>query len=208
MRLLYKLSKFKFFTRKSGVLPLLHLREYSGSWWKMKSIWQRIYKQGATRFSFFSKLYSLSFSLSLFLSLYIYKYINDTSQNIWYLYRSNFWCHLYIFYRPQRVLRSQKLAASSCRSSVFLIDLHEDHLTLNEKIIYFVCHVKHEYLGVIFEKMIPFRLHIKMFVAKAIRTFIRIYPLVTGERLSADKLLIFHEVTDLIRSDLVCTPRK
>jgi hypothetical protein len=49
----------------------------------------------------------------------------------------------------------------------FLIDLGppEVHLTVNERNIPFVSHVK--YLGVIFDKRITWRLHIEMIEAKA-----------------------------------------
>jgi hypothetical protein len=49
------------------------------------------------------------------------------------------------------------------------------HLTLNGRTIPFVSHVK--YLGVIFNKRVTWRLHIKMIEAKAFTTFIRTYCL-------------------------------
>jgi hypothetical protein len=45
-------------------------------------------------------------------------------------------------------------------------------------------HVK--YLGVIFDKMITWRLHLEMTEGKAFRTFIRIYSLFISEHLSAN----------------------
>jgi hypothetical protein len=55
----------------------------------------------------------------------------------------------------------------------------EFHLTLNGRNIPFVNSVK--YLGVIFDKKVTWRLHIKMIEAKAFRTFIRIYFLFKSE---------------------------
>jgi hypothetical protein len=59
-------------------------------------------------------------------------------------------------------------------TSTFLIDLRppEAHLKLNGHNIPFVNHV--EYLGVISDKRITWRLHIEMIEAKAFVTFIRI----------------------------------
>jgi hypothetical protein len=63
-------------------------------------------------------------------------------------------------------------------------------LYLNGRNIPFVHHVK--YLGVIFDKRITRRLQIEM-KSKAFRTFIRIYPLLKNERLSANIKLTFHK---------------
>jgi hypothetical protein len=63
----------------------------------------------------------------------------------------------------------------------------------------FVNHVK--YLGVIFDKKITWRLHVKMIESKAFRTFITIYSLFKPERLSANIKLIFHKA--LIRSVVI-----
>jgi hypothetical protein len=51
----------------------------------------------------------------------------------------------------------------------------EAHLALSVRNIPFVNYVK--YLGVIFDKRITWRLHKEIIVAKAFRTFIRIYSL-------------------------------
>jgi hypothetical protein len=51
----------------------------------------------------------------------------------------------------------------------------ESHLTLNGRNIPFVNNVK--YLGVIFDKIVTWRLHIEMIEAKAFRTVIIIYSL-------------------------------
>jgi DUF2075 family protein len=53
-----------------------------------------------------------------------------------------------------------------------------------------------EYLGVIFDKKVIWRLHIEMIEAKAFRTFIKIYSLFKSERLSTN--MILHKA--LIRS--------
>jgi hypothetical protein len=72
----------------------------------------------------------------------------------------------------------------------------EAHLTLNGRNIPFVSHVK--YLGAIFDKRIPQRLHIERTEAKAFRTFVRIYSLFKNERLSANIKLTLYKA--LIRS--------
>jgi hypothetical protein len=72
----------------------------------------------------------------------------------------------------------------------------ESHLTLKERKIPFVNQVK--YLGVIFDRKVTWRYHIDMIVAKAFRTFIRVYSLFKTERLSANIKLTPHRA--LIRS--------
>jgi hypothetical protein len=62
---------------------------------------------------------------------------------------------------------------------------------LNGRNIPFDNHV--EYLGVIFDNRITWRLHIEMTEAKAFRTFIRIYSLFKLERLSANIKLTLHK---------------
>jgi hypothetical protein len=69
-------------------------------------------------------------------------------------------------------------------------------LTLNGRNIPLVNSVK--YLGIIFDKRMPWRLHIETIEAKAFRTFHRLYPLFRSERLSANVKLTFHKA--LIRS--------
>jgi len=64
----------------------------------------------------------------------------------------------------------------------------------------FVNNVK--YLGVILIKKITWRVHIATMAAKALRTFISIYPLSKSERLSVNEKLILHKA--LIRSIMVC----
>jgi hypothetical protein len=59
-----------------------------------------------------------------------------------------------------------------------------------------VSHVN--YLGVIFDKRITWRLHLQMIKAKAFRTHIRIYSILKSERLSADIKRTIHMT--LIRS--------
>jgi hypothetical protein len=78
------------------------------------------------------------------------------------------------------------------------------HLTLNGWDIPFVEHVK--YLGVIFDEMFTWRIHIKMTGAKAIRTFIRIHYLLKSEHLSTNIKLTLHKA--LIRSEVTyaCPP--
>jgi hypothetical protein len=56
-------------------------------------------------------------------------------------------------------------------------------------------------LGVIFDKRVTWRMHIKMVETKAFRTFIRIYFLFTNERLSANINLTLHKA--LIRSGVI-----
>jgi hypothetical protein len=64
--------------------------------------------------------------------------------------------------------------------------------------------VNHEkYLGVILDKRIKWRLHIEIIVAKAFRTFIKIYSLLKGERLSANIKLTFQKA--LTRSVMTYT---
>jgi hypothetical protein len=72
----------------------------------------------------------------------------------------------------------------------------ESLLTLNGRNIPTVNSVK--YLGVIFHKKITWRPHIEMIEAKAFRTFIRIYSLFIGERLSANIKFTLHKA--VIRS--------
>jgi hypothetical protein len=55
-----------------------------------------------------------------------------------------------------------------------------------------------KYIGVIFDKMITWRLHIEMTEAKAFRTFIRMYSLLKSERSSTNIKLTLHKA--LIRS--------
>jgi hypothetical protein len=59
----------------------------------------------------------------------------------------------------------------------------EVHLTLNRQNIPSVNHVK--YLSVIIKKRITLGLHVKMIIAKAFRTFIRVYSLSKSDQLSA-----------------------
>jgi hypothetical protein len=68
--------------------------------------------------------------------------------------------------------------------------------TLNGRNIPFVNSAK--YLGVLFDMIMTWRLHIQTIEAKAFRTFIRIYSLFKSERLSADFKLTLHKT--LIRS--------
>jgi hypothetical protein len=78
----------------------------------------------------------------------------------------------------------------------------EAHLILNGQNIPFANHVK--YLGVIFDKRIIWRLHIKMTEAKDFTTFIRIYSLFKNECLSTNIKLTLHKA--LIRSVITCSP--
>jgi hypothetical protein len=64
-------------------------------------------------------------------------------------------------------------------------------LTLNGWAIPFLNSVK--YLGIIFDKKMTWRLHIEALEAKAIRTFIRMYPLLKSERLSTNFKLTLHK---------------
>jgi hypothetical protein len=57
-------------------------------------------------------------------------------------------------------------------------------LTLKARIIPVANNVKHH--GVIFDKRITWRLHMEWIVAKAFRTFIRLYLLFKSERLNAN----------------------
>jgi hypothetical protein len=72
----------------------------------------------------------------------------------------------------------------------------ESLITLNRQNIPFVNNVN--YLGVIFDKKITWRSHIKMIDAKAFRAFIRIYSLLKNERLRDKIKLTLHKA--LIRS--------
>jgi hypothetical protein len=76
--------------------------------------------------------------------------------------------------------------------------LPDSHLTLNGRNIPFVNNV--QYLGVLFDKRMTWRLHIQMIEAKAFRTFIRIYSLFRSERLSANIKLTLHKA--LIRQNV------
>jgi hypothetical protein len=67
----------------------------------------------------------------------------------------------------------------------------ESHFTLNGRDIPFVNSVK--YLGVIFDKIVTWRLHIEMIEAKACRTFIWIYSLFKTERLNTNFKLLNSE---------------
>jgi hypothetical protein len=67
----------------------------------------------------------------------------------------------------------------------------EAHLTLNGQNIPFVNHV--QYMGVIFNKRITWRLHIEIIEVKDFRPFIRIYSLFESEHLSANIKLTFHK---------------
>jgi hypothetical protein len=67
---------------------------------------------------------------------------------------------------------------------------------LNGRNIPFVSSVK--YLGVIFDKIMTWRLHIENIEAKAFRTLIRLYCLFKSERLNANIKLTLHKA--LIRS--------
>jgi hypothetical protein len=58
------------------------------------------------------------------------------------------------------------------------------YLTLNGRKFPFVNHVN--FLDVIFDKRIKWRLHIEMIEAKAFRTFIRVCSLIKSERLSTN----------------------
>jgi hypothetical protein len=73
----------------------------------------------------------------------------------------------------------------------------ETHLILNGRNILFVNHVK--YLGVLFDKMTLWRMHIEMIEAKAFRTFIRIYSIFKYERLRSNIKLTLHK--GLIKSE-------
>jgi hypothetical protein len=66
----------------------------------------------------------------------------------------------------------------------------ETLLTLNGRNIPFVNCVK--YLGLIFDKIITWRPHIEMILAKAFRTFIRVYSLLQSEQLSTNINLTLH----------------
>jgi hypothetical protein len=72
----------------------------------------------------------------------------------------------------------------------------ESLLTLNLRNIPFVNSVN--YLGVIFDRRVTWKLHIEMTEAKIFRTFIRVYLLFKSERLSANIKLTLHKA--LIRS--------
>jgi hypothetical protein len=74
----------------------------------------------------------------------------------------------------------------------------ESLLTLNGRNIPFVNNVK--YLGVIFNRKITWRLHIKMIKTKAFRAFIRVYSLFKSERLSTNIKLTLYKA--LIRSTM------
>jgi hypothetical protein len=50
-----------------------------------------------------------------------------------------------------------------------------------------------EYLGVVFDKKITWRLHTQTIEAKAFRTFIRIYPIFKNERLSTNIMFTLHK---------------
>jgi hypothetical protein len=86
------------------------------------------------------------------------------------------------------------------RPSTFLIDLVSLRLilTMNGRIFPFANHVKH--LSVIFDKRIIWRLHTKVFEAKAFRTFITIYSLFKCKHLRSNITLTFHKA--LIKSVL------
>jgi hypothetical protein len=120
------------------------------------------------------------------------------------------WWHPYICDRPQSGLCSQKAAQRfQCYWEVVWTLEHKNQwrygsgnlliktqapwcsLTLNARNIPFVNHV--EYLGVIFDKRITWRLHIEMTEDKAFRTFIRIYSLFEIEILSAKIKVTFHK---------------
>jgi hypothetical protein len=95
------------------------------------------------------------------------------------------------------------------KPSTFLIDLgpSDDHFTLNGRKIPFVNHVN--YLGVILDKRITWKLHLEMVEAKAFRTFIRIYSLLRSNRLSANIKLILHKASLQLSDrniDLVLSP--
>jgi hypothetical protein len=65
-------------------------------------------------------------------------------------------------------------------------------------------YIKHvEYLGVIFDKRITWKLLIEMIEAKAFRTFITIYSPFNSERLSTNSKLTLHKA--LIRSVMTYT---
>jgi hypothetical protein len=72
----------------------------------------------------------------------------------------------------------------------------ESHLTLNGRNIPFVNSLK--YLGVFFDKIFTWGLHIVIIEDKAFRTFIRIYSLFKSERLSTNFKLTLHRA--LIRN--------
>jgi uncharacterized protein YqhQ len=72
----------------------------------------------------------------------------------------------------------------------------ESRLTLNGRNIQFVISVN--YLGVIFDNKVSWRLYINMIEAKVFRTFIRIYFIFKSERLSTNIIFTFHGA--LIRS--------
>jgi hypothetical protein len=79
----------------------------------------------------------------------------------------------------------------------------ESNLTPNGTNIPFINNVK--YLGFIFDSKIIWRLHIEIIEAKAFRTFIRVYPLLKSERLSAKIKLALHKA--LIRSVMTYASR-
>jgi hypothetical protein len=74
--------------------------------------------------------------------------------------------------------------------------IRESLLTINGQNIPSVNNVK--YLGVIFDRKITLRLHIKIIETKAFRAFIRTYSLFRSEHLSADIILTLYKA--LIRS--------
>jgi hypothetical protein len=76
-------------------------------------------------------------------------------------------------------------------------------VALNGRNIPFVNNVK--YLGVIFDKKITWRSHIKTIEAKAFRAFIRTYSLFKSKRLSTNIKLTLHKA--LVRSIMTCLSR-
>jgi len=84
----------------------------------------------------------------------------------------------------QKWNKTQPICISHRRRSV------EAHLTLNGRDIPFVNHVK--YLGVVFDRIISWRMHIEAIAAKVFITFICVNPLFKSRRLSANiKLTIY-----------------
>jgi hypothetical protein len=78
----------------------------------------------------------------------------------------------------------------------------EIHLTVKGQNIHFVKDVK--YLGVIFDSRVTWRQHIDSIVTKGLRTFIRIYPILKSERLSAKSKLTLYKALMRSKMTYVC----
>jgi hypothetical protein len=117
--------------------------------------------------------------------------------------------------RPQREICSQKAAIETwCEH--WNIKINEDktqviyfsyrhgpvgiHLTLKGWNIPFVTDIK--YLGVIFDRTFSWKYYIDSITTETLRTFIRIYPLLKSERLSAKSKLTLYKA--LIRISYAC----